>query len=135
MKVKNTKVYSASLRNELNTYIFSQLEEGTEEFAQIKNLYEGFVKNGDPEKFYDKYYATIRLNSTRFFKGLSRNSATLLSTKVADCMLAYCKKEDAMPCTNNESTVALSEREKAGLQYAGGCVAQPLQQAQRKEFY
>jgi len=38
VKVKNTKVYSASLRNELNTYIFPQLEEGTEEFAQIKNL-------------------------------------------------------------------------------------------------
>ena len=37
-------------------------------------------------------------------------------------MLAYCKKEDAMSGTNNESTVALSEREKAGLQYAGGYV-------------
>ena len=48
--------------------------------------------NGDTEKFYAKYYAEIPLNSGKYFKGLSRNASTLLSTKVADCMLVYCKQ-------------------------------------------
>ena len=50
----------------------------------------GYSKNGDTEKFYAKCYAKIPLNSGKYFKGLSRNASTLLSTKVADRMLVYC---------------------------------------------
>ena len=95
LKVINTKVYSASLKRELNLYTSEQVQEGTEEFGKLKTIYEGFAKNGNAEKFYGKYCATIPLDSTRFFKGLSQNAATFLSTKVADCMLAYCKKKNA----------------------------------------
>ena len=42
----------------------------------------------ETEKFYGKYYAPIPLKSTSFFRGLSRNAATLLAIKVADRMLA-----------------------------------------------
>ena len=130
LKVKDSKVFSASIRKELNLYTFQQLEEGTEEFTQLKNIYEGFIKNSDAEKFYGKYY-TIPLNSARFFKGLSRNSAILLSTKVADIMLAFYKKETSATCNSVETTVALSEREKAGLQYVGGYVLHNLHNKHR----
>ena len=130
LKVKNTKVYQC-LKKELNLYTFEQLEEGTEEFSKLKTIYEGFVKNGNAEKFYGKYYATVPLNSTTFFKGLSRNAATLLSSKVADCMLAYCKKENSTSEKNKEPSVALSEREKAGLQYVGGYVLHNLHNKHR----
>ena len=122
LKITNAKVFSASIRDELTSYTYELLEEGTEEFTLIKNIYEGLVKNGNAEKCYGKYYGTIPLNSTRFFKGLSRNAATLLSTKVADCMLAYCKRLKSSTESNEESTMVLSERETAGLQYVGGYV-------------
>ena len=124
--MKSTKVYSSTLRNELSSYTFEQLEEESEEFTIIRSIYEGIVKNGDAEKFYGKFYATISLNSTRFFKGLSQNSSTLLSTKVADWMLTYYRKENTANGNNGESTVVLSEREKAGLQYVGGYVLHNL---------
>ena len=124
LKVTNTKVFSASIRNELSLYTFQQPEE--QDFTKLKKIYDGLVKNSDAEKFYGKFYGTIPLVSTRFFKGLSQTSATLLSTKVADCMLAFCKKEKSAAYNNKESTVALSEREKAGLQYIGGYVLHNL---------
>ena len=55
-------------------------------------MYDGFFKNGDLEKFYRKYYATVPVKSTQFFTGLSRIAATLLSTEVAGHLIAYCKR-------------------------------------------
>ncbi|PFX12469.1 hypothetical protein AWC38_SpisGene23573 [Stylophora pistillata] len=67
---------------------------------------------------FQKYYATIPVKSTQFFTGLSRNAATLLSTKVADCLIAYCKRSKNSG-DNYPITTVLSERERAGLQYQG----------------
>lgn len=126
-KIKESKVFSEGIRSELSLYQYEVLEEGSEEFKNLKSLFEGHMKNSHVEKFYGKYYGTVPLNSARYFKGLSRNCATLLSTKVADCMLAFCKKEKSVDDSCKESTVTkLSDREKAGLQYVGGYVMHNL---------
>jgi len=57
-KVKSTKVCSSTLRNEWSSYTFEQLEGESGEFTTIRSIYEGIVKNGDAEKFYEKFYAT-----------------------------------------------------------------------------
>lgn len=119
------EVFAESLRSELNSYTYQPIQEGTDEFFALKTLYDDFLKNGNLEKFYSKYYATVPLKSTRFFCGLSRNAATLLSTKVADSLIAFCKKQRESPEAIN-STTALKEREMAGLQYLGGYVLHKL---------
>ena len=65
------------------------------------------------------------LNSCRYFTGLSRNSATLLSTKLADVMLAYSKEKAAITVRTFKSE--LTEKETAGLQYIRGYVLHKLQ--------
>lgn len=65
------------------------------------------------------------MKSTQFFTGLSRNAATLLSTKVANCLIAYCKRSKNSR-DNYPTTTVLSERERAGLQYIGGYVLHNL---------
>ena len=91
--IKEADVLSERLKAELNSYSYQQLDEQGDAFAELKNMCDGFLKNWDLEKFYSNYYATVPLNSTKFFGGISRNAATLLSTKVADCFVAYCKKQ------------------------------------------
>ena len=75
-KVKENKVFSVDLRKEFKHYECKQPNE-TEGFCVFKTLYDGYLKNGDTEKFYGKYYSQVPLESTTFFKGLSRNAATL----------------------------------------------------------
>ena len=65
------------------------------------------------------------MKSTKFFTALSRNAATLLSTKVTDCHIAYCKRSKNSG-DNAPTTTVLSERERAGLQYLGGYVLHNL---------
>ena len=92
--VKERKVFAENLRNdELSNYSYQQLQEDNNEFSAFKAIYEGYTRNGDAEKFYGKYYATVAAKSTQFFSGISRNAATLLATKVADCLLAYAKQQ------------------------------------------
>ena len=88
--VNRGRAFAPSLRNELNLYQFKQFDEGTDEFTVLKTIYDGYLKNGDIEKFYGKYYGQVPLQSTKFFSGLSHNAATLLTTKVADSMLVCC---------------------------------------------
>ena len=127
-KINEAEVFTERLRDELSNYSFQQPEEGSFQFTCTKSMYDGLLKNGDLEKFYQKYYATVPVKSTQFFTGLSRNTATLLSTKVADCLIAYCKrnKNSGDNTCSNPTTTLLSERERAGLQYRGGYVLQNL---------
>ena len=60
------EVFAESLRSELNSYTYQPIQEGTDEFFALKTLYDDFLKNGNLEKFYSKYYATVPLKSTRF---------------------------------------------------------------------
>ena len=78
------EVFAEELREELKQYEYAVIEEGTQEFSVMKALFEGYSKNGNAEKFYGNYYAQVPMKSPMFFKGLSRNAATLLATKVAD---------------------------------------------------
>ena len=125
-KVKTSQLYAQSFKNEMEVYSFEELEEDTVEFANLKSIFDGYSKNGDTEKFYAKYYAEIPLNSGKYFKGLSRNASTLLSTKVADCMLVYCKQLKTSKDTSLHLQTVLSDRETAGLQYLGGYVLHNL---------
>ena len=125
LKVKGNKIFNADLRNEFSHYEYVQLTE-TEGFSVLKILYERYLKNGDTEKFYAKYYAEVPLKSTSFFQGLSLNAATLVATKVADSMLAHCKRLKSSPDNSVLPKTILSEKEKAGLQYLGGYVLHNL---------
>lgn len=89
-------------------------------------MYEGNLKNGDLEKFYGRYYGTVPVDSTKFLRGLSRSAATLLATKVADCLVAYCKRRKNCCQRTKPIKTVLSEREKAGLPYLGGYVLHNL---------
>ena len=89
----------------------------------------------ETETFDGIYYAQVPLKSTSFFKGLSRNAATLLAIKVADRMLAHCKRMKSSP--DNivlPSKTVLSEKENAGLQYLGGYVLHNLHKKCARKF-
>lgn len=122
-KIAGRKVYTQAMRDEIKAYKFEMDEESTE-FTELKTMYKSLSKNGDVDKFYSKYYGSVALHATQYFKNLSRNSATLLSTKIADQLLANSKKlQSPNPC---DSLKKMSEKEKAGLQYLGGYVLQKL---------
>ena len=125
------RVFANTLREEVKSYQCNINEESTE-FAEIQRLYEGFIKKGNAEKFYAKYYSEIALNSTKYFEGLSRNAATLLSTKLADQLLNH-PKESLLPNSANYSDVqrSFSDKEVARLQYLGDYVLQNLHKKHR----
>jgi len=125
-KINEAEVFTKRLRDELTKYSYQQSEEGSFEFTCIKSMYDGLLKYGDLEKFYKKYYATVPVKSMQFFTGLARNAATLLSPKVADCIIAYCKGSKNSGDNSNPTTTLLSERERAGFQYLGGYVLHNL---------
>lgn len=75
-KLKKTKYSVLACGRNLSTMNIKQPNE-TEGFCVFKTLYDGYLKNGDTEKFYGKYYSQVPLESTTFFRGLSRNAATL----------------------------------------------------------
>ena len=130
-RITGREVFANTLREEVKSYQFNINEESTE-FAEIQRLYEGFIKKGNAEIFYAKYYSEIALNSTKYFEGLSRNAATLLSTKLADQLLNHAK-ESLLPNSANYSDVqrSFSDKEVAGLQYLGGYVLQNLHKKHR----
>ena len=67
------------------------------------------------------------MKSTTFFRGLSRNAATLLAIKVADNMVAHGKHAKSSPDNSIlPSKTVLSDKETAGLQYLGGYVLHNL---------
>ena len=122
-KIKERKVFNASIRNEMTVFRF-ELEEGSQEFSVLKTTYESLLKKGDAEKFYSNFYGDIAANATRYFKGLTRNAATLLATKVADSMILFWKQEKQT--TTNSIAAELNDKQRAGLQYIGGYVFQNL---------
>ena len=103
--------FAENLRKELSSYVYQPLSESSDEYSFLKTLYDDFTKSGNLDKYYSKYYAKVPLRSTTFFSGLSRNAATLLSTKIANSLIAFNKME-----------TILNERDIAGLQYLGGYV-------------
>ena len=56
-------------------------------------LYDDFLQSGNLDTFYSQFYTTVPLSLPGFFCGLSRQAATLLSSKVADSLIASQKKE------------------------------------------
>ena len=115
-------VFAENLRKELSSYVYQPLSESSDEYSFLKTLYDDFTKSGNLDKFYSKYYAKVPLRSTSFFSGLSRNAATLLSTKIADSLIAFNKMERE----STNTTTILNERDIAGLQYLGGYVLHKL---------
>ena len=124
--ISEREVFAANLRNELKQYEYEEPGRETQEFTVIKELFEDYFKNGNAEKFYDNCYAQVPLKSSIFFKGLSRNAATLLATKVADFILSYCKGIKSSDKNPPSVQTVLSEKEQAGLQYVGGYVLHNL---------
>ena len=124
--ISEREVFAADIRNELKQYEFEEPGGETQEFIVIRKLFEDYFKNGNAEKFYGNYYAQVPLKSSIFFKGLSRNAATLLATKVADFILSYCKGIKSSNKIPSSAETVLSEKEQAALQYVGGYVLHNL---------
>lgn len=120
-KLWDSKMYPQLIREEIKSYNCNL----TSEFSEIQNLYKRLINSGNAERFYATFYSTVALHAVKHFEGLSRNAATLLSTKVADGMLAHSKEKllETHTCT---SLTKLSDKEKAGLQYIGGYVLHKL---------
>ena len=115
-------VFAENLRKELSSYVYKPLSESSDEYSFLKTLYDDFTKSGNLDKYYSKYSAKVPLRSTTFFSGLSRNAATLLSTKIANSLIAFNKMERE----STNTTTILNERDIAGLQYVGGYVLHKL---------
>lgn len=117
-------MYPSSIREEINTYQTNPANGG---ISEIKNMYGRLVKSGNAERFYTSFYFAVVSNTVILFEGLSRDAATLLSTKVADFILAGSKEKakDSSICTCAPLT-KLSAEEEAGLQYIGGYVLHKL---------
>ena len=105
-------------------YSFTNLAEESTEFVELRKIYQELMKKKNQEQFYAKFYSTVPLNSCIYFTGPSRNSATLLSTKLADVMLTYSKEKAVITVRNFKFD--LTEKEMAGLQYIGGYVLHKL---------
>ena len=87
---------------------------------EIALKYKILTGKGNVEKFFVTFYATIVPKAVALFPGLPRNSATLLSTKLADKIIVYSKKPKQQNGTSAVRT--LSENETAALQYLGGYI-------------
>ncbi|XP_068676884.1 uncharacterized protein [Montipora foliosa] len=111
LKIVDNTIYPKEIRDEIES--FTNLEDSSAEFSEIQSLHKRLKKSGNAERFYACFYSTIVLNAVKHFKGLTRNAATLLSTKVADCLLVHSKEK----VENHTST---------GLQYIGGYVLHKL---------
>ena len=128
-KLKENKAHSEMLRQELSSYLFESPDE--DRYNQLRDIFEGYTKNGSVEKFYGKYYATVAVNSVTFFRGLTQNAATLLAVKVADSLLAYCNKVRSPSESSKELNTVLSDRDKSCIQYLGGYVLHNLHNKHR----
>lgn len=118
-------VYHEKMREELKAYTFIKPREDSSELDILKELYDGLIKKGDHEKFYGKFYSQVPLHVVKYFPGLSRNAATLLSTKLADRMISY-SKEKLSTEQSKESKLSSPDKELAGMQYLGGYVLHNL---------
>ncbi|PFX17084.1 hypothetical protein AWC38_SpisGene18615 [Stylophora pistillata] len=125
LNLKDTKAHAEVLRLELASYTWeSPIADGAE-YKNIKNLFEGYTKNGSVEKFYGKYYSSVAVNSVNYFRGLSRNAATLLAMKLADSLLAYCNKSSRGSEIKEINTV-FTDRDTSCVQHLGGHVLHNL---------
>lgn len=125
-RLTDNRVFPKNVREELKDYNFTGISEETDEFKNLQDVFKCLAKKRNGEKFYSMFYSTVALRSTSYFVGLPRNAATLLSTKLADHMLSYSKKQGCT-CTNSSASGAkLTEKEMAGLQYIGGYVLNKL---------
>ena len=85
----------------------------------ISKLWKSLMQGSDAEKFYAKYFSQIALQAEVYFAGLNSQHAVLLSTKIADKILA----RKNMPTNMKETTIkAIGENEKYAMQYLGGYV-------------
>jgi len=51
VNIKRSIVFAKGLRNELDSYVYEELVEGTVEFSLLKSLFDGYLDKGDREKF------------------------------------------------------------------------------------
>lgn len=83
VKLRDSKIYPKANTDEIWSYNCNTLQSSTPKFPEIQGLYIQLTKSGNAERFYAAFYASIVLHTSSHFVGLSRNSATLLCSKVA----------------------------------------------------
>lgn len=124
-KLVKNGCFSNEIKSELSNYAISQ--PNTVLQKEVETLYNAYTNGLDREGFYGKFYAKIVSKAKEYFPGLGRNSATLLSTKLADHLLAFKLKQtkDAQDASIAVQ-IELSATEKDGLHYIGGYVLHKL---------
>ena len=86
--------FSKEIKSELTNHAVSQ--PNTDLQKELEKLYSAYTNGHDREEFYGRFYANIVAKAKEYFPGLCRNSATLLSSKLGDHILASKKKRNRM---------------------------------------
>ncbi len=124
-KLSKNSCFSIKIKLELLNYKISQ--PNTDLQKELQKLYNQYTNGFDREEFYGKFYANIVSKAQEYFPGLGRNSSTLLSTKLADHLLAFkLKKTKDAQDAGIVVQMELSATEKDGLHYIGGYVLHNL---------
>ena len=119
--------YPEIIKTELEKYNFKNISEDL--LSIVSCTFKKFKKNGDMEKLYSSMFPEIVLRAHDYLPQFSRDTATLLLSKLADKLIAL-QKECNAKCgdadNNTQEPLLLNEKEKHGLHYIGGYVFHKL---------
>ena len=131
-KIVENPVYAKYIKDDLAAYVYTPMDEESENYKVIAEMVSSFSKKRDLDKFYQRFYTAIPCKAEQCFPGLSNHAATLLSMKLADQLLGQVKEGGTSPSPiSPPKQPDISEKEKAGLQCIGGYVFHKLHQKHR----
>ena len=91
--------------------------------VETQKLYKSLISKGNAEQFYSKFYAIVIPHLRNLFSEFSNQGATLVSTRIADKVIAYSKQKEKAEIP---AKIVLTVNEKCALQYLGGYVLSKL---------
>ena len=91
--------------------------------SEMQKLYQCLMSRGNAEQFYSKFYAIVIPHFRNLFSQFSSQGATLVSTRIANKVIAYSKQKGTAEWP---AKTVLTVNEKYALQYLGGYVLSKL---------
>ncbi len=95
----------------------------SEGMAELQKLSDLLISKGNAKQFYSKYFAVAIPHFRKLFSEFSSQGSTLVSTRIADKIVAYSKQKGTSEVSVKK---ILSVNEKCALQYLGGYVLSKL---------
>ena len=91
--------------------------------SELQKLFKSLITKGKAEQFYSNFYAVVIPHFRILFSEFSSQGSTLLSTKIADKIVAYSREKEK---SQIPVKTVLTVNEKCALQYLGGYVLSRL---------